>query len=62
MNYLSIQRLVDDVLECHGDLDSISSPPRGGEVDGMSSVGRCEVGRTSTWRLLKGGVMLIVKS
>ena len=48
MNCLSRQRLVDDVSKCPGDLDSIFSLPGGDEVDGMSGVGRGELGRTST--------------
>jgi len=61
MNCLSRQRLVDDVLECPGDLDSIFSLPGGDEVDGMSGVGRGELRRMSTQRLLKGRMMLRAK-
>jgi hypothetical protein len=60
-NCLSRQRLVDNVPECPGDLDSIFSLPGGDEVDGMSGVGRGELGRTSTQGLLKGRVMLRAK-
>jgi hypothetical protein len=61
MNCLSRQRLVDNVLECPGDLDSIFSLPGGDEVDGMSGVGRGELGRMSTQGLLKGRTVLRAK-
>ena len=54
--------LVNDVLECFGDLDSILSLPGGDEMNSMSCVGRGELGRMTTWRLLKGRTMLGVKS
>jgi hypothetical protein len=61
-NILSRQRLVGDVPECFGDLDSILSLPRGDKMDGMSGVGRGELGRTPTQGLLKRGTMLRAKS
>ena len=58
MNSFGRERLVDDVLESFGDLDSIFSLPGGDQVDSMSGVGR---GMT-TQRLLKRRTMLGAKS
>jgi hypothetical protein len=48
MNCFGRERLVDDVLECFGDLDSIFCLPGCDEVDGMASIGRRELRGTTT--------------
>jgi len=52
-NCLGRDRLVGDVLKGFGDLNSILSLPGGDEVDSMMSVGRGELGRTTTQGFLK---------
>ena len=61
MNSFGRERLVDDVLESFGDLDSIFSLPGGDQVDSMSGVGRGKLWRMTTQRLLKRGMMLGAK-
>jgi hypothetical protein len=61
-NSFGRERLVDDVLESFGDLDSIFSLPGGDQVDSMSGVGRGKLWRTTTQRLLKRGTILGAKS
>jgi hypothetical protein len=61
-NCFGRERLVDDVLECSGDLDSIFSLPRCDEVDGMVSIGWGELEGTTIQRLGKRGMVLGVKS
>jgi len=61
-NCLSRQRLVGDVSESLGDLDSIFSLPGSDKMDGIASVGWGELRRATTQGLLEGGTMLGAKS
>jgi len=61
MNSLSRERLVDNVTNCFGDLDSIFSLSGSDKMNCMTSVGWGELGRVTTQGLLKRRTMLGAK-
>ena len=56
------ERLIDDVGEGFGNLDSIFCPLRGDEVDGMTDIGGGKLLWTTTSGLLKLKMLFGVKS
>ena len=62
MNGVRMERLVDDIGECFGHLDSTLCLVSGNKVDSMVNIGRGKLGWTTPNRLLEVRTLLGTKS